>query len=44
LNEEQEDGVVAHAVGEKWVNSIIIKVGLFDWNVMPFGMENTTNI
>jgi hypothetical protein len=24
--------------------TIIMKVGLFDWNVMPFGMKNATNI
>jgi hypothetical protein len=24
--------------------TIIRKVGLFDWNVMPFGMKNATNI
>jgi hypothetical protein len=24
--------------------TIIMKVGLFDWNVMPFGMKNVTNI
>jgi beta-glucosidase/6-phospho-beta-glucosidase/beta-galactosidase len=24
--------------------TIIMKVGLFDWNVMPFGMKNAINI
>ncbi len=44
LKEEQEDGVVAYAVGEKQGSALITKVGLFDWNVMPFGMENATNL
>jgi hypothetical protein len=28
LKEEQEDGVAAHAIGEKQVSAIITKVGL----------------